>query len=549
MNWWDLPEVALIRALNYLPVCDQLNARLVCRHWRLITDSFVRRDELALFYESYPMPVFWFHNGSEVNPGNAYLLIDLEVLKNEFFLRYFRRVRRLVIALNVGTPSEEFLEAIQTSFPQLEHLQFNMLGSKYQFSRNRKLVYETTLQLPNLRTFYSEAGDMPLVLHCPRLTDLFVYSELTINRTTDEQTKLCIQNLRFLLVQELTYPLEFEFSNLEVLYYNESSSTITLSDFPRLKELHYFSLTFRREGLRDALENLLEQKRNLKRDGLKFYFDGFELKERPEEFEVLDYYVRLDEPLNDLSLNENVLWLIKKGSSILKFNLLRKEIRMSDRLDDELVGLPEGDELVESMFKSVHRIIFDQPLTRDSPNLFELSDRFRYVSCVSVTVELSQALLDRLPDALPHLVYFSYHPKFFSDHFLNFEFVGRFKSLHRFGIHCNVLSIDELRSIVNNCKLLLASFDFNRPNGTRVRMQRRGLKSTDQFFEVTWLSTDWVEFARAEFGKEELLDYLEESRWLEKNDFLGERKEEKVPHLFLGPIDRQLYWLQMMQWL
>ena len=37
MDWLDLLELALI--LNYLPVRDQLNARLVCWHWRLITDS------------------------------------------------------------------------------------------------------------------------------------------------------------------------------------------------------------------------------------------------------------------------------------------------------------------------------------------------------------------------------------------------------------------------------------------------------------------------------------------------------------------------------
>ena len=49
------------------------------------------------------------------------------------------------------------------------------------------MVYETTLQLPNLRTFYSEAVDIPLALNCPRLSELFVYSELTINETTNEQ--------------------------------------------------------------------------------------------------------------------------------------------------------------------------------------------------------------------------------------------------------------------------------------------------------------------------------------------------------------------------
>lgn len=77
-------------------------------------------------------------------------------------------------------------------------------------------------------------------------------------------------------------------------------------------------------------------------------------------------------------------------------------------------------------------------------------------------------------------------------------------------------------------------------------MKRRafGLKSTDQAFQVTWYSSDELEFARSEFGKEELLDYLEEGRWLEKNRFLGERRKEEVPpRLFIGPIDEQLQWL------
>ena len=545
MCWSDLPELALIRVLDYLPVRDQLNARLVCRHWRLTTDSSGRRDELALFYESHPMPVYWLHNGNEVDSGNSYLFIDLAVLKNEFFLHYFRRVRRLVIALEVNTSSEKFLEAIQTSFPQLEHLQFNMLGEKCQFSGLRKLVYETTLQLPNLRTFYSEAGDMPLALHCPRLSELFVYSQLTINEATDEQTRLCIQSLRFLLVENLTYPRDFEFSNLQILYFNKPSPSILLSDFPRLKELHYFDALSRayRERLRDALIALLEQKRILKRDELRFYFDGYELEDS-SDFGVLNGYLNPNDSFSRLSLNEKVLRLIKEGSSRCKFNLLRKRLSMSDSLDDELVSLSKGDELVEAMLKSAYDLHFEQPLTRHSLNLFQLSDRFQYVTCVSVYVELSQALLDRLPDALPHLVFFYYAPKFFSNHFVNFEFVGQFKSLHKFLIPPTVLSIDELRSIVNNCKLL-HWFSFIRPNGVRVRTVRRGLKSTDQAYEVTWYSSDYLEFARAEFGKEELLDYLEESRWLEKNDFLGKR-EKVLSHLFLGPIDGQLYWLQML---
>ena len=543
MNWIDLPEVALIRTLDYLPVRDQLNARLVCKHWQQIIDSSVRRDELALFYEGYPTPIYWFYNGSEVDPGNAFLLRDLDTLKNEFFVRYFRRVRRLVIAVKANTLTKWFLEAFQVSFLELNHLQFNFLGNKFHFTNFRKLVYQTNFHLPNLQTFYSEAGDMPLALHCPRLTELFVYSELTIDETTDEQTKLCVQSLRLLLVQKLTYPQNFEFSNLEVFYFNFPGPSISLGDFPRLKEIHsFFGVSGAHRDIQDALEDLLEQKRRLKRDQLKIYFDGLELRD-PTDFEIFENYFNLpnfvyDYPPYVLHLHEKVLQLIKEGSSRFKFNLLRKRVLMNDQMDDELVGLPEG-ELVESMFKSASEICFEESLTKHSLNLFELSSRFRFVTFVHVKVEQSQALLDRLPDALPHLVHFSYYPKFFRNHHLNFEFISRFKSLHNFFVYRDLISIDELRLIMNNCKLI-DSVDFDRPNGSRVHMNRYecGFKSTyNEVFQTSWYSIDRVEFARTEFSKEELLDYLEASRWLKKNNFLGEREEEKPALLLLRPID------------
>ena len=89
MNWLNLPDVALIRVLNCLSVYDQLNARLVCRRWKFIVDSSVRKDELVLFLEIYPRPVYWFHNGREVDLGNSFLISNLEAMENEFLLRYF----------------------------------------------------------------------------------------------------------------------------------------------------------------------------------------------------------------------------------------------------------------------------------------------------------------------------------------------------------------------------------------------------------------------------------------------------------------------------
>ena len=68
-------------------------------------------------------------------------------------------------------------------------------------------------------------------------------------------------------------------------------------------------------------------------------------------------------------------------------------------------------------------------------------------------------------------------------------------------------------------------------------MDRRAfrLKLTHQVFEARWVSSDWVYFARATFSKEELLDYLEASGWLEKNDFLGRKAEDLPPPLILRP--------------
>lgn len=89
MDWSDLPELPLIRVLNCLSRHDQLNARLVCKHWKLITDSSARKDELVLFIEIYPRPVCWFHDGTEVDLGNAFLIHNLAAIKNEFFRSYF----------------------------------------------------------------------------------------------------------------------------------------------------------------------------------------------------------------------------------------------------------------------------------------------------------------------------------------------------------------------------------------------------------------------------------------------------------------------------
>ena len=537
MDWLVLPEVALIRVLNCLSVRDQLNVRLVCRHWKLIIDSSVQRNELILFLEMYPRPAYWYHDGSEVDLGNAFLITDLAVMKNEFFLRCFRKVRRLMIAHRLDDSSHQFIEQIQVSFLQLEHLQFSAFDSKSSRSGFRNQAFKHNLDLPNLRTFYSQARDMPSGFHCPKLTELFVYSNLVINESTDEKTKSCIQNLRLLMVWQLTYPRGFEFSNLKIFYFDKPSS-IYLSDFSRLEEIHYFNnSSFLYFELKDYLENIFEQKRSLKLDRPRIYFDGFQLGDQ-KSFETLNAYLHSDEPLCALDLNEHILRLTRDSPSFWKFNLLSKELQLSNSLDDDLIDLFEDDVFVEGMLKSVTEITFEQRLSKKSLNFFDLYlvDRFRYVFAVGINVELSQALLDQLPDAMQNLVNFDYEPTFFSNYILNFQFLGRFNSLHSFYVHHHLISMDELRFTFENCKFINRIY-FERSNKagvTAMEVRMRRLFGCNVFL-TNWASTDAVLFATAVFTVEELLDYLEASRWLEKNDFLGEREEGKLAPLFLRP--------------
>ena len=342
MSWCDLPEVALIRVLNYLPVLDQIkNARLVCRHWKQLTDSSVQRDELLLFLEIYPRPVYWYHDGREADLSNALLVNQLGFLENEFSLKCFRRLRKLMVVSRIGVVHKRLFKQVEVSCQQLEHLQFSYLGCKFPLEFDvicRSFFYQTN-HLANLRTFYSEAG-LPRRLDFPQLTELYVYSHIKFKDNIGEKTRLSIKNLRTLFCRALTYPPGFEFSNLEIFYFNSflRSPIIILSDFPRLKEIHHFEVVWEYDfgsfpRIKDALENLLEQKRILKRDQLRIYLDGFELKNQTD-FELFKTYL---DPLSlfgsllkcQLNLNKTLLRLIKENPSRLKFNLLFKRLLMT----------------------------------------------------------------------------------------------------------------------------------------------------------------------------------------------------------------------------
>ena len=523
MAWSQLPAVALAKVISYLPLRDQLCARRVCKYWRLVNDSFVPRRELILFCKIHPRPVYWQRDHRAADPANG--LMANRFLCREFFWTYFRKIQRLMVVFPVNCFCKPLLKFIQASFTDLQHLQFTSVGNWVHFRLQKQS--QTEFRLENLRTLYSYAPDMPLNLNCPKLAELFVFSNLTIDERTNEQTKMCLRNLKLLRVYLLIYPPGFEFSNLQILHI--VNLPISLVDFPLLKELHYSPF-----GLGDEVhaKELLQQKEQLKREDLRIFFQGFDLEVK-NYTEIEFRHLRIEgEDFRGLNFNAEVLRLAKESLSSCNFSLDRKTLDLRDSSDDELAGLKEG-ELPKCLFRSITDL-FIRKLTKVSPAFFKISHKFPYIHSVSIDSEVSQALLDRLPDVLPLLASFTYRPRFFRNHRVNFEFVARFKSLNVFFTCNRLIAIYEFQRILESCEVLEKAIFSQPPSGGRgyflcIYAYLDPSKSERKIYGLNWridtASEDIdkheneIDFARTSFDREELFKYLQASRWIRKIQF------------------------------
>ena len=508
-----MPEVALIQIFGHLPLHDQLTARRVNKYWQLLIDRYVRREkELILFIRIYPRPTYWKHDQREANPANA-LRVNLKLLlESDFFWSYFQKTRKLIVAHGENAQCSALLERIQASFIDLQHLQFNS-GDHYHFYGPTEAP-TIELCLPNLRTFYAVASDVPFNLNCPQLSELSVGNWLTIDETTNDQTLLCLKRLRLLRVFGLQNRLGFRFSNLEILIC--PNGFVFLDHFPVLKELHYL-LSYCAgpvDGIAERVQTILNEKEALRRDQLKIYLHGFDLNVKTVR-DIWTIYDRENLDVFTFRINANVLRVLKENASGFNFNLHGKALWLDDSVDAELLE----SKLPKSLVQSIEQLGIGN-LSEASLNFFEIPCRFPYIYSVYVWSELAQQQLDLLPDALPHLLGFWYRPKLLQRYPPNFEFLSRFKSLDWFTMHNHNLSIDELRLILLHCKVL-RSFSF-------VKLASKYLLCIDMpkepkgAYHLEWRERSQTEgsrvFARATFDHEELFSYLEASKWIQKLD-------------------------------
>lgn len=54
------------------------------------------------FVEIYPRPIYWFHNGKEVDLGNVFVVTRKGCTNSKFFLMFLRKIRRLMIDTKVN---------------------------------------------------------------------------------------------------------------------------------------------------------------------------------------------------------------------------------------------------------------------------------------------------------------------------------------------------------------------------------------------------------------------------------------------------------------
>ena len=235
---------------------------------------------------------------------------------------------------------------------------------------------------------------------------------------------------------------------------------------------------------------------------------------RPSFFIFESYLRPIGELFAGFNFNAEVLRLAKESRSSCNFSLERKIIELSDSSDDELVGLKVG-ELPECLFRSITDIWIVK-LSKVSPALFEISDMFPYICSVTVGDEVSQTLLDRLPDVLPRLASFRYGPTFFRNKMISFEFVARFKSLNFFCACNRLTSIDEFKLILQNCKVLGNATFFKRKHKHESFFLFIKLigKPEERIYNLFWrkfghLDRRIVDSARTSFDHEELLYHLE----------------------------------------
>lgn len=453
----DLPELALIQVFKHLRLYDQLNARLVCKKWKVLIEEIdlsSPRTELVLFVQVMERPLFWSYNHQPVNLNSSIGVDPSKIPNSSSSKRLFRSVKRLYIALFEESP--DFLTDVISSFSNLEHLEiynpiYRSLQSACHFSFGESTKIDLKSQ-PKLRTLHLVCTYRLVNLPCS-LTDLSVFDDFQWQENFRN-----LKSLRWLKVRSFSVPPNCELPNLEVLFFSLNLE-FNLEAFEKLKEVHY-CCDYERQGIslniRKILAALFERKVSLRRE-LDIYYDGI----RCRSLEEIKNTSKHQWIVNAIGKEEFELLL--EGSDIGS-DYVKKTFLFNETTFDEYKDQLSANAL-EKLARAINFLVIGNGLEAHRLESFSFRDIHRqldgkvkpllkYAQMAQLSA-LPQELLDELPDLMPSLlVLYSINGYKFKCKTLNFTFLKKFKGLKQLHVERDWLSIDLLEVILNQCKFL-----------------------------------------------------------------------------------------------
>ena len=538
-----LPELALIKIFNYLPLYDQLsNARLVCKKWKLLIEQdnlMNSRSELVLFLRMERRPLVWSHNQQPVDLRNSLISTSVQSLTSindsTRFMNRFANVRRLYIAMfETDFDGNEICNAVNR-FSNVEHLEINNMYFLLSDATALRQI-NIDLNLPKLQTLYLGNDDRLVNLNCPALTRLSLFDAFHWNETFSRTLK----NLRFLKVRSFSHEPGLGMANLEVLMIADDIQ-IELDLFPKLREVHYYLKSADRED-RDvrpnvsgrphqeaALLSLFERKVRLGKN-LKVYCDGLlcdTLQELATAKRNVKYYSPLTICRTDYRLTEDFdliskgcfdrikLEDVKRSLNLFRPSQFEELNRLSAQAIEYAARSLEHSEVdttdIDSFFKR-DSFRFDDPL------FLKLRAFFRYATVLRIFALSSQSSLNKLPDLMPNTIHLSLPSRRnFKWATINFSFLSRFRGLKKLIVAKYWLSLDLLRMLFINCRFLDRLVLLEEPEKPELQVFVFPFGENGfHIFYTQFPQTLYIVSSRAE-----LLDFLDRNRVIKRHFFDG----------------------------
>ena len=238
-----LPDLALMRILQFCSLKQRIRLSLVCKQWRQLILN-LNRETLFCHFDVFPRDLRWSYTNRTVGLCNSFRIRSLDFLQAELTRRYFGGLKKLLIFnVDFGLKGVHNFAGYLNHFERLQQLELNGFNLKN----------DTTIRLPNLELLTLKDvsinnSNFRIFLDTPALQVLVCWKKIANVRFLD-----CPRRLRYLeCVNDLpNFKFGFQFPHLEQLNLFDVTGSLRqdfLQDFPAIRTLVLFN-NFSQEDL------------------------------------------------------------------------------------------------------------------------------------------------------------------------------------------------------------------------------------------------------------------------------------------------------------